>query len=44
MQAPMSNYSQHDQNATLRYLERKDREISKEASQISRQSYKGRYS
>lgn len=44
LQQPGSVYSQHDQNKTLSYVERKDAQLSKEAKQLQSQAYKGRYS
>ena len=43
-QKPMSNYSQEGFSKTTEYVERQDKIQSSEASQIKKQSYKGRYS
>lgn len=44
LQAPESTYSQGFENKTLGYVARQDRTASKEASQLKRQAYKGKYS
>ncbi len=43
-QAPESVYSQKFSDATLDYTKRQDQMMGKEASQIRKQDYKGRYS
>lgn len=43
-QKPMSAYSQEGFSKTLQYEERHNAFESKEASQIKKQAYKGRYS
>lgn len=43
-QKPMSEYSQHYMNKTTDYIGRHNSYESKEASDIKKQAYKGRYS
>lgn len=43
-QKPMKDYSQRDANKTTEYIERQDRQQGRDASQIDKQEYKGRYS
>lgn len=43
-QRPSGNYSQADFNKTTQYIERQDKFVNKECSQIKKQDYKGRYS
>ena len=41
---PMSEFSQKDFNKTTEYVERRNRYDTKQASDIKKQDYKGRYS
>lgn len=43
-QRPSSNYSQEGFNKTTEYIERQDKFVAREASEIRKQAYKGRYS
>lgn len=43
-QKPMSEYSQAYMNKTTQYIERHNRYESKEASDVKKQAYQGRYS
>jgi hypothetical protein len=43
-QKPMSDYSQSGFSKTTQYVERQDKFVGKEASQVKRQGYQGRYS
>lgn len=43
-QRPASNFSQHDLNMTTQYIERQNKHVAKECSEIKKQSYQGRYS
>lgn len=43
-QKPMKNFSQEGFSKTLQYIERKDSFEHKEATDIEKQAYKGRYS
>jgi hypothetical protein len=43
-QRPSSNYSQEGFNKTTEYIERQDKFVAAECSQIKKQAYKGRYS
>lgn len=43
-QKPMKDFSQEGFSKTLEYVERQDRFQGKEAHEIEKQSYKGRYS
>jgi hypothetical protein len=43
-QKPMKDYSQRDANKTTEYVERQDREQGKDAKQLDKQAWKGRYS
>jgi len=43
-QKPMKDYSQRDMNKTTDYVERQNREQSKDAKMIEKQAWKGRYS
>jgi len=41
---PSSNFSQHDLNKTTEYIERQNKHVAKECSEIKKQAYQGRYS
>lgn len=43
-QRPMDSFSQHNLGKTLDYIERHNAQDKKDDHQISKQSYKGRYS
>ena len=43
-QKPMSDFSQEGFNKTLEYVERQNKFQAKEASEIKKQAYQGRYS
>lgn len=43
MQQPASVYSQGFENQTLKYMSREDGRASKDARQVRKQEYKGRY-
>lgn len=43
-QKPMSDYSQEGFSKTLDYIDRRDRFEAREASELKKQDYKGRYS
>tara|TARA_R110002126_G_scaffold51939_1_gene141828 strand:+ start:2677 stop:2856 length:180 start_codon:yes stop_codon:yes gene_type:complete len=42
-QSPASSFSQKNDNTTLSYKERQDKIMSKQASKLSSQKFKGRY-
>lgn len=43
-QKPLSNYSQEGFSKTTQYIERQDAFVNKEAAEVRKQAYKGRYS
>ena len=43
-QKPMKDYSQSGFSQTTKYIDRQDKFVGKESSQIRKQDYKGRYS
>jgi hypothetical protein len=43
-QKPHSNYAEEGFSKTLQYIERQDAFVNREASEIKKQHYKGRYS
>jgi hypothetical protein len=42
-QPKMASYSQSDANKTTEYVSRRDKIVDKQASDIKKQAYKGRY-